>query len=68
MDDTKGGSLPVAIEGTAELIKDGSVATTLPAYAEKYAEKLEQFKWTPESMAQEYSEPIRITLTRLIGA
>jgi PPOX class probable F420-dependent enzyme len=68
LDDTKGGSLPVAIEGTAVLIKDGSVATTLPAYAEKYAQKLTQYGWTPESMAQEYSEPIRITPTRLIGA
>lgn len=68
LDDTKGGSLPVAIEGTAELIKDGSVATTLPAYAEKYAQKLAEYKWTPESMAQEYSEPIRITPTRIIGA
>jgi PPOX class probable F420-dependent enzyme len=68
LDDTNGGSLPVAIEGTAELVQDRSVATTLPAYAEKYAEKLTQFSWTPESMAREYSEAIRITLTRIIGA
>jgi PPOX class probable F420-dependent enzyme len=67
LDDTKGGSQPIAIEGTAELVKDGSVATTLPAYAKKYAKNLTQFKWTPESMGQEYSEPIRITLTRVIG-
>jgi len=68
LDDTKGGSQPLAIEGTAVLVKDGSVSTAMPAYAEKYAEKFAQYNWTGESMAQEYSEPIRITPTRLIGA
>jgi len=64
IDDTKGGSQPLAIEGTAVLVKDGSVSTAMPAYAEKYAQKLAEYNWTGESMAQEYSEPIRITPTR----
>jgi PPOX class probable F420-dependent enzyme len=67
MDDSKGGNQPILFEGTAELVKDGSISAELPPYAEKYAEKFKQYNWTPASMAQEYSEPIRITPTRYVG-
>lgn len=67
LEDTKGGDDPITIEGTAELLSDGSVNTTMPAYAEKYAALLASMKWTAETMAKEYSQPIRIKPTRFIA-
>jgi len=64
LDDTEGGDDVVMIEGDVTLPERGSVTPALPAYAEKYASKLAEFGWTGESMAQEYTEPIRITPTR----
>ncbi len=64
IDDSKGGEQPVTIDGTAEIVNDGSISAAMPAYAEKYAEKLAEFHWTGESMSKEYSEAIRITPTR----
>jgi hypothetical protein len=64
LDDTKGGTDMVLFEGTAELLDEGSMPSLTPAYAAKYQSHLDQFKWTPESMAAEYSQPIRITPTR----
>src|SRR5687767_10174867 len=64
VDDTKGGEDVVMVEGVAELLERGSVTPALPAYEEKYAEKLAQFNWTGESMGREYSEAISITPTK----
>ncbi len=64
LDDSKGGSQPITIEGTAALVKDSAVSTALPAYAEKYAQKMAQYHWTGELMAKEYSETIRVTPTK----
>ena len=64
LDDTKGGNDVVLFEGTAELLEDGSMASLTPTYVAKYQPLLDQFKWTPESMAAEYSQPIRITPSR----
>ena len=65
LDDTDTGEDVLLIEGTAELLPAGQVAPTLPAYAAKYMPKLKGMGWTPESMAREYTEPIRITPTRV---
>jgi hypothetical protein len=54
------------IAGEAELLPQGSVTPAMPAYEEKYARQLAQYKWTGESMGQEYTEPIRIKPSRFI--
>ena len=67
LDNTKDGSDVIVIEGKAELLKQGDVNTTLPAYAEKYLPELKDMGWTPESMAADYSQPIRVTPTKFVG-
>ena len=57
------------IEGTATLLdsSDGDTPdTTMPAYAEKYDFLLKRMKWTAQTMAESYTQAIRITPTRLI--
>lgn len=53
----------VTVEGTAELLADASI-TSLPAYVEKYVQEMSDIGLTPATMAQSYSQPIRITPTR----
>jgi PPOX class probable F420-dependent enzyme len=65
LDDTDAGENPIMFTGVAELLPSGSLTPALPAYAEKYAAKLTEFGWTGDSMAKAYSEPIRITPTKL---
>src|SRR6266704_2908532 len=57
----------VMIAGKAELLNDPGMSTALPAYAEKYKERLELYGWSGESMAQDYSQAIRITPTKFFG-
>src|SRR5437868_12165038 len=38
----------VLIEGRAELLSDPNIKTTLPTYAQKYAERLSSMGWTAE--------------------
>lgn len=64
VDDTKGGDDVVTVEGTAELVDDPTIKTTLPAYAEKYADQLQALGWTAEQMSQSYRQAIRITPTK----
>lgn len=64
IDDSKGGEEPITIDGTAEILNDSSLSTTLPRYAEKYARNLEEMGWTDESMSKEYTVAVRITPTR----
>ena len=52
------------LEGVAALIDEPDVTTILPAYASKYAGPLANMRMTAESMAKEYSQAIRITITR----
>jgi PPOX class probable F420-dependent enzyme len=66
LDDTQGGDDVVLFEGTAELLDSSTISTAHPAYAAKYKAQLDRFQWTPESMAQDYSQPIRITPTRFL--
>jgi PPOX class probable F420-dependent enzyme len=56
----------VILEGTAEL-SEGDVAPTLPAYAEKYARLMPLINSSPEVMAAQYNQVIRITPIRLLA-
>ena len=66
LDDTQGGDDVILFEGTAELLPTPSLEVMNPAYAAKYQRQLDAFQWTRESMAQDYSQPIRITPTRFL--
>lgn len=66
VDDTHEGSDPITIEGTAKLLAPEEVDTTLAAYIEKYGEDIKQIGFTPAQMAAQYSQPIRITPTRVM--
>lgn len=66
LDDSDTGEDVVTIEGVAELLPRGSVTAELAPYAEKYAAKLQAMGWTPQQMAQSYTEPIRITPTKFL--
>ena len=67
IDDTRAGDDVALVEGTAELLAEPSTALDLPAYFAKYAAPIAQFGWTPEGMAADYSQPIRVTPTRFLG-
>lgn len=67
VDDTHKGDDPITIEGTATLLEPGEVDAMLPAYVEKYKDGLREIGLTPEQMAKEYSQPIRITPTRFVS-
>ncbi|HST05970.1 MAG TPA: pyridoxamine 5'-phosphate oxidase family protein [Chloroflexia bacterium] len=66
LDDTHGGEDPILFTGVAELLPHGAVTPALPAYAEKYSARFAKYKWTGESMGKVYSEPIRITPSKLL--
>ncbi|MBO0789663.1 MAG: hypothetical protein J2P36_01765, partial [Ktedonobacteraceae bacterium] len=57
----------VIIKGTAELIDDPQISVKLPAYLEKYGALIQSRGWTPESMAADYSQAIRVTPTKIIA-
>ena len=64
MDNTRGGGDVVTLEGEAELLDDPTINTTMPAYVAKYAAHIKRIGYTPETMAQAYSQAIRITPTK----
>jgi len=64
LDTAEQGDDTVMIEGKAELLDDPRVSAALPAYAEKYKQRLALYGWTGEAMAQDYSQAIRITPTK----
>lgn len=66
LDDTHKGDDPITVEGTATLLEPGEVDIALSAYAEKYKDDIKDLGFTPEQMAKEYSQPIRITPTRVV--
>ena len=68
LDGTKQGDEVTVLEGNAAVIDDSEITTALPAYASKYATLLAGMGWTAESMAKEYSQAIRITITRQIAS
>jgi PPOX class probable F420-dependent enzyme len=64
IDNTDEGDDPITIEGTATLLAIGDVDTSLAAYLEKYGEGIKEIGLTPEQMAAQYSQAIRIRPTR----
>jgi len=65
LDDTANGNDVIGLDGEATLLPAGEVSPTLPAYTAKYGALLQEMNWTPEFMASEYTEAIRIQPTRL---
>jgi PPOX class probable F420-dependent enzyme len=68
LDNTNMGDDPITVEGEAELLDDADVNSTLPAYVAKYGEHIKEIGFTPEAMAQVYSQAIRITPTKFHSA
>lgn len=54
------------LAGRAELLGTGAPQPTLPAYAAKYAALMARPGITPESMAAEYTQAIRVQPERLV--
>ena len=67
LDDTKNGSDVIQVEGKAELLEHNDVDATLSAFAEKYSPLFKQMGSSPEAMAADYSQGIRITPTKFLG-
>lgn len=66
LDGTDEGGDVVVVEGTAELLNDPAIsAATVSAYKAKYGKQLQDMNWTPEAMAADYSQAIRVTPKRL---
>ena len=56
----------VIVEGEATLLQDGTVDSTLPAYAEKYGRLMARIGTSPEVMATSYTQAIQIRPTRVL--
>ena len=67
LDGTNQGEDVVMVEGTAELLNDTSLSMNLPAFAQKYDAMIKSMGTDPQSLAADYSQPIRITPTRFIS-
>jgi PPOX class probable F420-dependent enzyme len=57
----------VVFSGTAKVDPEQASADANKAYLHKYSEGITRLGSTPEAFAQRYSEPVRITLTKLRG-
>jgi PPOX class probable F420-dependent enzyme len=66
LDSADDGEDIVLLQGRAELLGAGAPQSTLPAYAEKYAALMARINITAESMAEEYTQAIRVTVQRLV--
>ena len=65
IDNTNGGSDVIRIEGTAEHVPNYPACHDVPAYVEKYAERIAYIGYgTTENFAQTYSAAIVLTPTR----
>jgi PPOX class probable F420-dependent enzyme len=67
LDATDQGDDVTVLEGTAVILDNPDITTALPAYASKYAALLADMGSTAETMAKEYSQAIRITITRQVN-
>ena len=54
----------VIVEGEATLLQDGTVDSTLPAYAEKYARLMARIGTSPSIMASRYTQAIQVSPAR----
>ncbi len=57
----------VIVEGTAELLGKSAQTMNNPTYVEKYDRLIKKLQTTPDEIAAEYSEVIRVTPTRFIS-
>ena len=64
--DGRGGDI-IVITGTARVDEDAPPASQIPAYVEKYAERMQNNRMTAASFARDYSVAIRVTPTHLRG-
>jgi len=62
-----GGDDVVLLDGTAEILSAPSSEVVSPAFIEKYGPTMQQMGWQPEGMAKDYSQVIRIKLTRTVS-
>lgn len=70
LDNTNDGEDVITVEGKAELLPpnaESGLKAVPPAYQQKYGQYIKNFGWTPESMAADYSQPIRFTPTKFLG-
>lgn len=65
LNSTPTGGEVVIIEGSAEIISDGPVASQDDQYVAKYREPMEDLGMTPESFAADYPVRIHVQPTRL---
>jgi hypothetical protein len=68
LDNSKEGTDHIAFEGVAQLLTDRAVDATLPEYVAKYGPHIEGIGYTPRTMAEVYSQAIRITPTKFYDA
>lgn len=54
----------VVIEGTARIDRQGPPANTVADYVAKYRQRIESYGWTPEGLARDYPDVIRVTPAR----
>jgi PPOX class probable F420-dependent enzyme len=66
LDNSREGHEVVLCEGTATLLDRPSREVTPPAYVAKYRQLLAPMEWPPDEMIAEYSQAIRVEVTRFI--
>ncbi len=64
--DEHGGNV-IILKGRAEVVVDGTPASSIPDYVAKYAGGMKSLGLPPEHFAAEYSQLIRVTPDRLNG-
>jgi PPOX class probable F420-dependent enzyme len=65
LDDTHGGQDVVRVEGMARVVEGNPAADQVPAYVEKYAERIRSGFGSPPAFASTYSVPVVVTPTRI---
>ncbi|HEX6208619.1 MAG TPA: TIGR03667 family PPOX class F420-dependent oxidoreductase [Actinomycetota bacterium] len=63
---TRNGEDIATLEGEARRAEDHPPADQVPPYVEKYAAEIEKLRWTPQSFAADYSQPILVRPTRVL--
>jgi PPOX class probable F420-dependent enzyme len=64
LDNTNNGGDVIRIEGVAERVTDAPPATDVPAFVEKYGERIAYIGYDPAGFAAAYSAAIRVTPTK----
>lgn len=63
---TRTGGDIATLEGEARRGEGHPPADEVPAYVEKYAEEIDGYGWTPRGFADDYSQPVLVTPTRVL--